>query len=98
MHDTLSTISCAIGTSTVSGDGTYIDNDSLSSMATTTATYLSMNSNHVMIIQAQDYVNSMSIEQLVEFDQRLAALENDFEIVEINDIQEEQPKTYKKTI
>ena len=98
MHDTLSTISCAIGTSTVSGDGTYIDNDSLSSMATTTATYLSMNSNHVMIIQAQDYVNSMSIEELVEFDQSLAALENDFEIVEINDIQEEQPKTYTKTI
>ena len=98
MRDLLSTASCVITTSTTSGDGTYIDNDSLSSMATTTATYLSMNSNHVMIIQAQDYVNSMSIEQLVEFDQRLDALETTFEIVEENDEQNEAPKIYTKTM
>ena len=73
MNDLLSTTSCAICTSTSSGDGSYIDNDTLSTMATSTATYLSANSNQVIIIQAQDYVNSMSVEQLVEFDQQLAA-------------------------
>ena len=95
MKDLLSTASCSISTSTLSGDGTYIDNDSLSTMATSTATYLSMNSNHVMIIQAQDYVNSMSVEQLVEFEQRLADKELDFEITEVK---LEQPKTYTKTM
>ena len=57
MKDLLSTTSCAICTSTSSGEGSYIDNDTLSSMATSTATYLSMNSNQVIIVQAQDYVN-----------------------------------------
>lgn len=95
MNDTLSTISCAITTSTTTGDGTYIDGDSLSTMAVSTATYLSLNSHSVMIIQAQDYINSMSVEQLVEFDQRLAEKELGFiEFEEIN----EEPKVYTKTI
>ncbi len=96
MKDLLSTISCAISTSTLSGDGTYIDNDTLSSMATTTASYLSMNSNHLVIIQAQDFVNSMSVEQLVEFDQRLAEKELDF--VELPEVKSEDVKIYTKTI
>ena len=96
MKDLLSTISCAISTSTLSGDGTYIDNDTLSSMATSTATYLSMNSNHVLVIQAQDYINSMSVEQLVEFDQRLAEKELDF--IEIPEVKSDDVKVYTKTI
>ena len=96
MKDLLSTISCAISTSTLSGDGTYIDNDTLSSMATSTASYLSMNSNHLVIIQAQDFVNSMSVEQLVEFDQRLAEKELDF--IEIPEVKSEDVKVYTKTI
>ena len=96
MKDLLSTISCAISTSTLSGDGTYIDNDTLSSMATSTASYLSMNSNHLVIIQAQDFVNSMSVEQLVEFDQRLAEKELDF--VELPEVKSEDVKVYTKTI
>ena len=96
MKDLLSTISCAISTSTLSGDGTYIDNDTLSSMATSTASYLSMNSNHLVIIQAQDFVNSMSVEQLVEFDQRLAEKELDF--VEIPEVKSDDVKLYTKTI
>ena len=96
MKDLLSTISCAISTSTLSGDGTYIDNDTLSSMATSTASYLSMNSNHVLVIQAQDYINSMSVEQLVEFDQRLAEKELDF--VELPEVKTEDVKVYTKTI
>lgn len=96
MKDLLSTISCAISTSTLSGDGTYIDNDTLSSMATSTASYLSMNSNHLVIIQAQDYINSMSVEQLVEFDQRLAEKELDF--IEIPEVKSEDVKVYTKTI
>lgn len=96
MKDLLSTISCAISTSTLSGDGTYIDNDTLSSMATSTASYLSMNSNHVLVIQAQDYINSMSVEQLVEFDQRLAEKELDF--VELPEVKSEDVKVYTKTI
>lgn len=96
MKDLLSTISCAISTSTLSGDGTYIDNDTLSSMATSTASYLSMNSNHVLVIQAQDFVNSMSVEQLVEFDQRLAEKELDF--IEIPEVKSDDVKVYTKTI
>ena len=96
MKDLLSTISCAISTSTLSGDGTYIDNDTLSSMATSTASYLSMNSNHLVIIQAQDYINSMSVEQLVEFDQRLAEKELDF--IEIPEVKSDDVKVYTKTI
>ena len=96
MKDLLSTISCAISTSTLSGDGTYIDNDTLSSMATSTASYLSMNSNHLVIIQAQDFVNSMSVEQLVEFDQRLAEKELDF--IEIPEVKSDDVKVYTKTI
>ena len=96
MKDLLSTISCAISTSTLSGDGTYIDNDTLSSMATSTASYLSMNSNHVLVIQAQDFVNSMSVEQLVEFDQRLAEKELDF--VELPEVKSDDVKVYTKTI
>ena len=96
MNDLLSTTSCAICTSTSSGDGSYIDNDTLSTMATSTATYLSANSNQVIIIQAQDYVNSMSIEQLVEFDQQLAAKELEF--IEVPEVKTEQPKVYTKTI
>ena len=96
MRDLLSTTSCAISTSTLSGDGSYIDNDTLSSMATSTATYLSANSNQVIIIQAQDYVNSMSVEQLVEFDQQLAAKELEF--IEVPEVKTEQPKVYTKTI
>lgn len=96
MKDLLSTISCAISTSTLSGDGTYIDNDTLSSMATSTASYLSMNSNHVLVIQAQDYINSMSVEQLVEFDQRLAEKELDF--IEIPEVKSDDVKVYTKTI
>ena len=96
MKDLLSTTSCAICTSTSSGEGSYIDNDTLSSMATSTATYLSMNSNQVIIVQAQDYVNSMSVEQLVEFDQRLADKELDF--IEIPEEKSEDAKVYTKTI
>ena len=96
MQDLLSTTSCAICTSTSSGDGSYIDNDTLSTMATSTATYLSANSNQVIIIQAQDYVNSMSVEQLVEFDQQLAAKELEF--IEVPEVKTEQPKVYTKTI
>lgn len=96
MKDLLSTTSCAICTSTSSGEGSYIDNDTLSSMATSTATYLSMNSNQVIIVQAQDYVNSMSIEQLVEFDQKLAEKELDF--IEMTEVKSEQPKVYTKTL
>lgn len=96
MNDLLSTTSCAICTSTSSGDGSYIDNDTLSTMATSTATYLSANSNQVIIIQAQDYVNSMSVEQLVEFDQQLAAKELEF--IEVPEVKTEQPKVYTKTI
>ena len=96
MKDLLSTTSCAICTSTSSGDGSYIDNDTLSTMATSTATYLSANSNQVIIIQAQDYVNSMSVEQLVEFDQQLAAKELEF--IEVHEVKTEQPKVYTKTI
>ena len=61
-----------------------------------TATYLSMNSNQVIIVQAQDYVNSMSVEQLVEFDQILAEKELDF--IEIPEVKSEQPKVYTKTL
>ena len=96
MKDLLSTTSCAICTSTSSGEGSYIDNDTLSSMATSTATYLSMNSNQVIIVQAQDYVNSMSVEQLVEFDQKLAEKELDF--IEIPEVKSEQSKVYTKTL
>lgn len=96
MQDLLSTTSCAICTSTSSGEGSYIDNDTLSSMATSTATYLSMNSNQVIIVQAQDYVNSMSIEQLVEFDQKLAEKELDF--IEMPEVKSEQSKVYTKTL
>lgn len=96
MKDLLSTTSCAICTSTSSGEGSYIDNDTLSSMATSTATYLSMNSNQVIIVQAQDYVNSMSVEQLVEFDQKLAEKELDF--IEMPEVKSEQPKVYTKTL
>ena len=96
MNDLLSTTSCAICTSTSSGDGSYIDNDTLSTMATSTATYLSTNCNQVIIIQAQDYVNSMSVEQLVEFDQQLAAKELEF--IEVPEVKTEQPKVYTKTI
>lgn len=96
MNDLLSTTSCAICTSTSSGDGSYIDNDTLSTMATSTATYLSANSNQVIIFQAQDYVNSMSVEQLVEFDQQLAAKELEF--IEVPEVKTEQPKVYTKTI
>lgn len=96
MKDLLSTTSCAICTSTSSGEGSYIDNDTLSSMATSTATYLSMNSNQVIIVQAQDYVNSMSVEQLVEFDQKLAEKELDF--IEMTEVKSEQPKVYTKTL
>lgn len=96
MNDLLSTTSCAICTSTSSGDGSYIDNDTLSTMATSTATYLSANSNQVIIIQAQDYVNSMSVEQLVEFDQQLAAKELEF--IEVPEVKTAQPKVYTKTI
>ena len=96
MKDLLSTTSCAICTSTSSGEGSYIDNDTLSSMATSTATYLSMNSNQVIIVQAQDYVNSMSIEQLVEFDQKLAEKELDF--IEMPEVKSEQSKVYTKTL
>ena len=96
MKDLLSTASCAISTSTLSGDGSYIDNDTLSSMATSTASYLSMNSNHVLVIQAQDFVNSMSVEQLVEFDQRLAEKELDF--IEIPEVKSDDVKVYTKTI
>ena len=96
MQDLLSTTSCAICTSTSSGEGSYIDNDTLSSMATSTATYLSMNSNQVIIVQAQDYVNSMSVEQLVEFDQKLAEKELDF--IEMPEVKSEQSKVYTKTL
>jgi len=96
MKDLLSTTSCAICTSTSSGEGSYIDNDTLSSMATSTATYLSMNSNQVIIVQAQDYVNSMSVEQLVEFDQKLAEKELDF--IEMPEVKSEQSKVYTKTL
>ena len=94
MQDLLSTTSCAICTSTSSGEGSYIDNDTLSSMATSTD--LSMNSNQVIIVQAQDYVNSMSVEQLVEFDQKLAEKELDF--IEMPEVKSEQPKVYTKTL
>lgn len=96
MKDLLSTTSCAICTSTSSGEGSYIDNDTLSSMATSTATYLSMNSNQVIIVQAQDYVNSMSVEQLIEFDQKLAEKELDF--IEMPEVKSEQSKVYTKTL
>ncbi len=94
MKDLLSTTSCCITTSSISGDGTYIDNDSLSTMATSTATYLSACPANAAMIQAQSYVESMSVEQLVEFDQRLAAMENEFEIPQ----QQEQPKEFVKTL
>ena len=55
-----------------------------------------MNSNHVLVIQAQDYINSMSVEQLVEFDQRLAEKELDF--IEIPEVKSDDVKVYTKTI
>ena len=55
-----------------------------------------MNSNQVIIVQAQDYVNSMSVEQLVEFDQKLAEKELDF--IEMPEVKSEQSKVYTKTL
>jgi hypothetical protein len=96
INDTLSTASMGACTSTLSGDGTYIDNDSLSTMISTTASYLSTCPCDIrMMHNANAYVNSMTIEQLEEFERQLS---HELEITykEEKNQAEEQPKVYMK--
>ena len=96
INDTLTTASSAACTSTISGDGTYIDNDTLSTMISTTASYLSSCPCDVrMMHNANDYVSSMTVEQLEDFEHQLSQeieLINPQGSVEIK----EQPKVYIK--
>ena len=93
INDTLTTASSAACTSTMSGEGTYIDNDTLSTMISTTTSYLSSCPCDVrMMHTANDYVCSMTIEQLEEFEQELSQ-----EIKLINSEENnEQQKVYIK--
>lgn len=99
LYDLVSTASCAACTTTSSGDGTVIDNDTLSTSIVTSASYLTTGGPRdiVLMDRTNNYMNSISIKELEEFGKALdEELELYFAEQNASEQVQEQPKVYVK--
>ncbi len=97
LRELVSTASCSATTTTLTGDGTVIDNDTLSTGIVTSISYMltGCSSEQALINQANTYMDSMSIVELQDFehavDQELEMLIND-----VKDVTNDSPKVFTK--
>lgn len=73
LRELASTASCCATTTTLTGDGTVIDNDTLSTGIVTSISYMltGCSGEQAMINQANAYMDSMSIVELQNFEQEV---------------------------
>lgn len=99
LYDLISTSSCAACTTTTTGDGTVIDNDTLSTAIVSSASYLSTGCprDYIVMDRTNNYIESMSVEELEDFEKALdEELDLYFEEQDKLEEKKEQPKVYVK--
>ena len=97
LRELVSTASCSATTTTLTGDGTVIDNDTLSTGIATSISYMltGCSSEQALMNQANSYMESMSIVELQDFE---LAVDQELEILmsEAKDSVNEIPKVFTK--
>jgi len=97
LRELVSTASCSATTTTLTGDGTVIDNDTLSTGIVTSISYMltGCSNEQALMNQANSYMESMSIVELQDFEH---AVDQELEILmsEAKDSVNEVPKVFTK--
>lgn len=86
------TVFCAIGTTITECDREALQGSSIILGTSTTAVAMTDNDINIQVNETIQYVESLSYEELEEFDKRLTELEAQFEMPEIK----ERPKIFTK--